>query len=186
MAMWAVHGTPLYPEDPFYLHCVAESSRVKEGNGSELQFYPLSPCGYLTRSLRIGRIGRVGTFPRRVARVGALALGVSSALLSISSNCPAMTYRSTSRGILLFLLGGAAILPASACVVLVLSALLRAMGDSTGAQVLVYASWGIGVLWCISLIALVFLLAIRVLVEAEVRKHPSRADREHWREDPDG
>jgi len=97
-----------------------------------------------------------------------------------------MTYRSTSRGILLFLLGGAAILPASACGVLVLSALLRAMGDSTGAQVLVYASWGIGVLWCISLIALVFLLAIRVLVEAEVRKHPSRADREHWREDPDG
>ncbi len=71
------------------------------------------------------------------------------------------------RGIVLFLLGGALVLPVTVCVVLVLSALLGAMGDAVGAQVLVYTSWAVGALWCVSLIALLLVLAVQSLCQRD-------------------
>ncbi len=71
------------------------------------------------------------------------------------------------RGITLLLLAGALVLPVAICVVLVLSALLGAMGDAMGAAVLTYVSWAIGALWCTSLVALVLVLAIQSLCQRE-------------------
>lgn len=69
--------------------------------------------------------------------------------------------------IILLLLAGASILPVAVCLVLVLSALLSAMGDATGAQVLVYVSWALGGFWGICLTTLVFALALRTLFASE-------------------
>ncbi len=71
------------------------------------------------------------------------------------------------RGIVFLLLAGALVLPIAVCVVLVLSALLGAMGDATGAQVLVYVSWALGAVWFASLIVLVIVLAVQSLVTQE-------------------
>ena len=95
-----------------------------------------------------------------------------------------MSYRSIPRWIILSLLGGATILPVMACVVLVLSALLGAMGDATGARVLVYVGWAVGVLWCVSLIALVFVLALHALFEPEDRSERLSDEKRNWPDEP--
>lgn len=67
------------------------------------------------------------------------------------------------RGLLFLLLAGTLVLPMAVCVVLLLSALLGAMGDAAGAQVLVYIGWAIGAIWSISVIGLIVALAIQSL-----------------------
>ncbi|MDZ7617380.1 MAG: hypothetical protein U1E05_10265 [Patescibacteria group bacterium] len=96
-----------------------------------------------------------------------------------------MSYRSTPRWIILLLLAGASILPATACVVLLLSALLGAMGDAAGAHVLVYVGWAVGVLWCVSLVSLVFALAVRALLAPEDGLERSSAERSRGQKEPD-
>lgn len=81
-----------------------------------------------------------------------------------------MSHQSIPRWTVLLLLAGSSILPVTVCVVLALSALLGAMGDGTGAQVLVYVGWAMGGLWCVCLTALLFVLALRALLEPEVRR----------------
>ncbi len=87
--------------------------------------------------------------------------------------------------IILLLLAGASILPVAVCLVLVLSALLGAMGDANGAQVLVYVGWAIGGLWGVCLTALVFALALRTLFGPEDRQDSPHEGRLRRPDDPD-
>lgn len=96
-----------------------------------------------------------------------------------------MSHRSVPRMIILLLLAGVSILPATICVVLVLAALLGAMGDGAGAQVLVYVGWAIGVMWCVSLIGLVLALALQTLLEPEAPEQPPAGRKKEPLEEPD-
>ena len=87
--------------------------------------------------------------------------------------------------IILLLLAGASILPVAVCVVLVLSALLGAMGDAAGAQVLVYVGWAAGGLWGVCLTALVFVLALRALFGSGDRNESPHEGRLRRPGDPD-
>jgi len=99
--------------------------------------------------------------------------------LPIAFSKPIMSHEPMPRAVVLFLLAGALISPIVFCVILVLSALLRAMGDSIGAQVLIYTAWGAGIVWATSLIALVLVLAIQFCYETHEKNSRSTEDGTH-------
>ncbi len=74
-----------------------------------------------------------------------------------------MNQRLVPRGVTLLLLAGMVILPIAAGVVLAVSALLVAMGDSAGGVVLKYLALGCGILWVVDLAALVLVQGLHGL-----------------------
>ena len=74
-----------------------------------------------------------------------------------------MNRRLIPRGVTLLLLAGMVILPIAAGVVLAVSSLLAAMGDSTGGVVLKYLALGCGILWFVDLAALVLVQGLQGL-----------------------
>lgn len=65
------------------------------------------------------------------------------------------------------LIAVALVLPITICVVLGVSALFQAMGDSLGGSVLGWVALGLGILWAVNLICLVLLAAIHCLPESD-------------------
>ena len=76
-----------------------------------------------------------------------------------------MNQRLVPRGVTLLLLAGMVILPIAAGVVLAVSALLVAMGDSAGGVVLKYLALGCGILWVVDLAALVLVQGLHGLTD---------------------
>ena len=74
-----------------------------------------------------------------------------------------MNRRLVPRGVSLLLLAGMVILPIAAGVVLAVSSLLAAMGDSAGGVVLKYLALGCGILWVVDLAALVLVQGLHGL-----------------------
>jgi hypothetical protein len=62
--------------------------------------------------------------------------------------------------LILWLVGGATLLPIVLSVMIALARLLGAMGDAAGAGVLERVSLGVGILWLVDFIALVLVLAL--------------------------
>jgi len=68
--------------------------------------------------------------------------------------------RLVPRGLLLFLMVAAVGLPVAVVVCLALSALLGAMGDAVGRNILWYAAWTGGALWAADLVLLLLTLGL--------------------------
>jgi len=66
-----------------------------------------------------------------------------------------MSQKPVPKAVTLLLIAGLLVLPISAGVVLAVSALLAAMGDTTGGAVLNYIALGCGILWVVDLASLV-------------------------------
>lgn len=71
---------------------------------------------------------------------------------------------------LLLLVAGALVLPIAICVLLGVSSLLAAMGDTSGGTALRYVAWGCGTLWVIGLVCLVLLVGLRALIDSGPRE----------------
>ena len=78
-----------------------------------------------------------------------------------------MNYKLVPRKIVLLLVAAAIVLPIVVCVVLAVSALLAAMNDTTGGDVLRYIAWACGILWGVDLICLVLALGFSVLTDSD-------------------
>ena len=76
-----------------------------------------------------------------------------------------MSQKLVPRGIILFLLAGVLMLPIAAAVVLAVSSLLTAMGDTIGGYVLRYIALGGGVLWVVDLTCLVLVQGLNSLID---------------------
>ena len=78
-----------------------------------------------------------------------------------------MNRRLVPRGVTLLLLAGMVIFSITAGVVLAVSSLLAAMGDSTGGVVLKYLALGCGILWFVDLAALVLVQGLQGLSDRD-------------------
>jgi len=78
-----------------------------------------------------------------------------------------MSRKLTPRWVMMLLVAAVLILPIAIAVILSVSALLGAMGDTTGSCVLRYIGWGCGILWVIGLISLVLVQGLESLVGSD-------------------
>ena len=78
-----------------------------------------------------------------------------------------MSQKLVPRPVLRLLVAGILLLPITICVILAVRALLVAMDDTTGGNVLEYVAWGCGVLWVIDLVALVVVQGLGALVGSD-------------------
>jgi hypothetical protein len=164
---WYRSGTNLPPptgvlELGLSFHCHLPRKAVNAGSGSRL-----FPGQMLMPAVRV--VGPVTSWKRRqplpraalTPRPGWAKTGASSALLIRFAGDARVTLRSATKTLLVLALA----LPVAQAALAWVAGLLRSMGDAAGAAVVGHVGTACQVVWALSLVGLVIVLALVVLNE---------------------
>jgi len=103
---------------------------------------------------------------RRKSRKGALTATLAVRKIG-KTRKTIMGRKLVPRRVIMLLVAGVLILPITLGVVLGVSTLMVAMGDSTGGQVLRYIAWGCGIAWAVDLICLILAQGLNSLTDTD-------------------